>query len=72
MTMAHTLRLLLVAELPTNPDLATIEMSMRAIACRLTATEPGSDLHTAAHERLDQLLDLRDRLTATGGGVKVP
>lgn len=58
MACIDSLRLLLVAEIPT--DLESIEATLRAIVERLDELVPGTPVHTIVHARINDLLTARD------------
>jgi hypothetical protein len=62
MSRLDTLRLLVMAEIPT--DLETIEASATEIARRLDDLDQNHALYWLAHRRLDELLAARDRAIA--------
>ena len=62
MTRADTLRLLLIAEIPS--DLETIEASALAIAARLDVLDRDSPDYERVHTRLNDLLSARERALA--------
>lgn len=60
MTRHQALQLLLARRIPD--DVASIEATLRAITARLDAAI-GTDEYDQAHERIDELLTARDRVT---------
>lgn len=62
MARTDSLRLLLIAEPPGRAE--GVEIHIAAIVDRLDEYPPGSEAYADAHQRINELLDLRDRLAA--------